>query len=207
MACSACGTARVPAWTAPAMRCTAAISSAPRTWRRAGGVGRRPWRAFLHLSAPDRARLPGRVHPGAEPRLGQDILDLGLAGIALSRFSGLWVAMKTTAETAEQAATLVVPSGRGFVTPDFALPPHGLNFDHRLRFPADRAELERRMVEERFPRRWPGRVPTASTGGSSAATTRRSASSPSGKAHDDTMHALRMLDLRTTRRSRSTRWR
>ena len=34
-------------------------------WRRAGGGRRRPRRAFLHLSAPDRACLPGRVHPGA----------------------------------------------------------------------------------------------------------------------------------------------
>ena len=57
--------------------------------------------------------------PVLNPSSVQDILDLGLAGIALSRFSGLWVAMKTTAETAEQAATLVVPSARSFVTPDF----------------------------------------------------------------------------------------
>ena len=56
-------------------------------------------------------------------------VDLGLAGIALSRYSGLWIALKTTAETAEQAATLIVPSTRHFITPDFALPPHGLNFD------------------------------------------------------------------------------
>ena len=40
---------------------------------------------------------------------------------------------------------------RSFVTPDFALPPHGLNFDPHLHFPADRAELERRMIEERMP--------------------------------------------------------
>ena len=51
--------------------------------------------------------------PVLNPSSVQDILDLGLAGIALSRFSGLWVALKTTAETAEQAATLIVPSSRG----------------------------------------------------------------------------------------------
>ena len=39
-------------------------------WRRAGGVGRRPWRAFLDLSASDRACVRKRVHPGAEPVLG-----------------------------------------------------------------------------------------------------------------------------------------
>ena len=43
--------------------------------------------------------------PVLNPASVQDVLDLGLAGWALSRFSGLWVAMKTTAETMEQAAT------------------------------------------------------------------------------------------------------
>ena len=89
--------------------------------------------------------------PVLNPSAAQDILDLGLAGIALSRFSGLWVALKTTAETAEQAATLVVPSARAFITPDFPIPSHGLNFDPGMRFPADRMELERRVVQERLP--------------------------------------------------------
>ncbi len=37
------------------------------------------------------------------------------------------------------------------MTPDFVVPPHGLNVDHSLRFPAERAELERRMIDERLP--------------------------------------------------------
>ena len=119
--------------------------------RRAGRCRRRPRRALLNLSAPDRAPLPERLYARAEPGLGAGHLDFGLAGYALSRFCGLWVALKTTAETAEQAATLIVPSRAGFVTPDFALPPHGLNFDPHLRFPADRTELERRVIEERLP--------------------------------------------------------
>ena len=40
--------------------------------------------------------------PVLNPASAQDILDFGLAGIALSRYSGLWTALKTTAETAEQ---------------------------------------------------------------------------------------------------------
>ena len=51
-------------------RC-AALRQFPRhreAWRRAGGVGRRPRRAFLDLSAPDRACVRKRVHPGAESR-------------------------------------------------------------------------------------------------------------------------------------------
>ncbi len=58
--------------------------------------------------------------PVLNPASVQDVLDLGLAGWALSRFSGLWVAMKTTAETMEQASTAIVHSERRFVTPDFA---------------------------------------------------------------------------------------
>ena len=47
----------------------------------------------------------GWMMPVLNPAYVQDIIDFGLAGIALSRFSGLWTALKTTAETAEQAAT------------------------------------------------------------------------------------------------------
>ena len=125
----------------------------------------------------------------------QDILDFGLAGIAMSRFSGLWIALKTTAETAEQAATLVVPSTRSFVTPDFALPSHGLNYDPRMRFPAERAELERRVVQER--------IPAALAWARANRLDRRMFGSDDapigivtvGRAHADAMHALRMLDL------------
>ncbi len=133
--------------------------------------------------------------PVLNPSSVQDILDLSLAGIALSRFSGLWIALKTTAETAEQAATLVVPSTRSFVTPDFALPPHGLNYDPRMRFPAERAELERRVVQER--------IPAALAWARANRLDRRMFGSDDapigivtvGRAHADAMHALRMLDL------------
>ena len=64
--------------------------------------------------------------PVLNPGSAQDIIDFGLAGYALSRFSGLWIALKTTAETVEQAATVTVKSRRGFVMPRHALPPHGL---------------------------------------------------------------------------------
>ena len=60
--------------------------------------------------------------------------------------------MKTTAETMEQASTAIVPSRAAASSRRISpLPPHGLNFDHTLQFPADRAELERRMIEERMP--------------------------------------------------------
>jgi indolepyruvate ferredoxin oxidoreductase len=133
--------------------------------------------------------------PVLNPSSVQDVLDLGLAGWALSRFSGLWVAMKTTAETMEQASTVIVPSNPTFVVPDFPLPPHGLNYDHTLNFPADRAELERRMIEERIPAAlaWAranhiDRLISGSADASIGLVT-------VGKAHEDTLHALRRLGL------------
>ena len=133
--------------------------------------------------------------PVLNPASVQEIVDLGLAGYALSRYSGLWIALKTTAETVEQAATLTVPSRRRFVMPDHALPPHGLNFDPTLRFPADRTELEHRVIDERLP---------ALLAWARANNLDRLVSGTSdapiglvtvGKAHEDTLRALRVLGL------------
>ena len=133
--------------------------------------------------------------PVLNPSSVQDVIDLGLAGWAMSRFCGVWVAMKTTAETMEQASTAVVPSVRQFATPEMALPPHGLNFDHTLHFPADRAELERRMIEERMPAvlAWAraNRIDRLISGAPNASIGIVTV----GKAHEDTMHALRRLGL------------
>ncbi len=133
--------------------------------------------------------------PVLNPASVQDVIDLGLAGWAMSRFTGVWVAMKTTAETMEQASTAVVPSDRSFVAPDFTLPPHGLNFDPNLHFPADRAELERRMLEERMPAvlAWAraNRIDRLISGGADATIGVVTV----GKAHEDTLHALRRLGL------------
>ncbi|WP_291297565.1 indolepyruvate ferredoxin oxidoreductase family protein [Elioraea sp.] len=89
--------------------------------------------------------------PVFQPAGVDEIVPLGLAAYAMSRFSGLWVAMKTIAETVEGAATFVLPEDHSFFAPDIALPPHGLNADPRLQWPAQRAELERRVLEERLP--------------------------------------------------------
>jgi indolepyruvate ferredoxin oxidoreductase len=133
--------------------------------------------------------------PVLNPADVQDIIDFALAGWALSRYAGLWVAMKTTAETAEQAAAIRIPAERRFIRPDHALPPHGLNVDHTLRFPADRAELERRVVMERLPAAmaWvrANGLDRVVRGGDDAPIGIVTV----GKAHHDAMHALRMLGL------------
>ena len=133
--------------------------------------------------------------PVLQPADVQDIIDLGLAGIAMSRFAGLWVALKTIAENAEQHAVVTVPSTRSFVRPDIALPPHGLNLDAALPWPAERAELERRMVQERLPAAlaWAraNRLDRLVHGRMDAPIGIVTV----GKAHHDIMHALRRLGL------------
>src|SRR6266852_3950009 len=63
--------------------------------------------------------------PVLNPAGVQDILDLGLYGWALSRFSGLWVGFKAIAETMDNSASVSVDAqGLDIVLPeDFALPP------------------------------------------------------------------------------------
>ncbi len=133
--------------------------------------------------------------PILQPADVQDILDFGLAGIALSRFCGLWVALKTIAETAEQHGLATVARSRRFATPDLALPPHGLNLDTGLPWPAARQTLERRVLEERLPaaRAWvrANGLDRQTMGGADAPIGFVTV----GKAHHDLMHALRRLGL------------
>ncbi len=73
----------------------------------------------------------------------QDILDLGLVGWAMSRYTGRWVGFKTIAETVESSASVEVdPFARQIVLPeDFELPPGGLN----IRWPDPPLEQEMRL--------------------------------------------------------------
>jgi indolepyruvate ferredoxin oxidoreductase len=80
----------------------------------------------------------------------QDILDFGLFGWALSRFSGLWVGLKTITETVESSASVFVDPARVQIAlpEDFALPPGGLN----IRWPDHNAlEMERRLRDGKLP--------------------------------------------------------
>ena len=67
--------------------------------------------------------------PTLNPAGVQEILDYGLHGIAMSRYSGCWVALKCVHDTVESSASVELDPGR--VTPllpeDFVKPPDGLN--------------------------------------------------------------------------------
>src|SRR5216683_2936970 len=81
--------------------------------------------------------------PVLNPAGVQDILDFGLYGWAMSRYSGCWIALKTIAETVDSSASVFVDPARvGLVFPtDFEMPPGGLN----IRWPDAPLEQEFRL--------------------------------------------------------------
>ncbi len=81
--------------------------------------------------------------PVLNPAGVQEILDLGLYGFAMSRFSGCWIGFKTVAETVETSASVEVdPQRLEIVAPDdFAMPEGGLN----IRWPDSPLDQEYRL--------------------------------------------------------------
>jgi indolepyruvate ferredoxin oxidoreductase len=83
--------------------------------------------------------------PVLYPSSVQEILDLGLHGWAMSRYSGCWVGFKCVADTVESSASVSVdPSRVNIVVPDdFPLPPDGLS----IRWPDPFLATEARMQD------------------------------------------------------------
>lgn len=122
----------------------------------------------------------------------QEILDFGLYGFAMSRFTGLWAGLKLMKDTVE--ATSVVdgrPDRMSFVRPEDVLPPGGLNIRRNDFWAAQEARLSegKRPAALAFARanRIDGRVwgrPGARIGFVSA-----------GKNWLDLVHALTLLGI------------
>jgi indolepyruvate ferredoxin oxidoreductase len=81
--------------------------------------------------------------PVLNPAGVQDILDMGLLGWAMSRYTGRWIGFKTIAETVESSASVIVnPHQLDIVLPgDFELPDGGLN----IRWPDPPLNQEMRL--------------------------------------------------------------
>lgn len=132
--------------------------------------------------------------PTLNPASVAEYLEFGEYGYALSRFSGMWVGFKAISETVESAASFDLPEDRIFKRPDFDSPGEGLHY----RWPdLPGPQIEERMVAKKnavyaFAQANPidrhiYRLNSARFG---IVTT--------GKAHLDTMEALRLLNIDET---------
>ncbi|MGY4514481.1 indolepyruvate ferredoxin oxidoreductase family protein [Lysobacter sp. HA18] len=124
-------------------------------FKHANAAGTAKHGGVLALAADDHACRSSTLPHGSEhefvsalmpvlnPAGVQDILDMGLVGWAMSRFTGRWVGFKTIAETVESSASVDAnPLALDIVIPtDFEMPPHGLN----IRWPDPPLEQEMRL--------------------------------------------------------------
>ncbi len=74
-----------------------------------------------------------------------EMIEMGLLGIAMSRYSGCWVGMKVITETVETTAEIdLTDEMKPFIIPtDFEMPPGGLN----LRWPDASYDQDRRLQD------------------------------------------------------------
>ncbi len=129
--------------------------------------------------------------PNLNPANVAEYLEFGLYGIALSRYSGMWVGFKAISETVESAMSLELPPYPTFVTPEFEIPAEGLH----IRWP----DYPGPQIEERL------EAKKAATLAFAAANPidRKIFDTPNarygivttGKGHLDLMEALRLLDI------------
>lgn len=129
-------------------------------FKHANAAGTSKFGGVLALAADDHACRSSTLPHGSEgefqsalmpvlnPAGVQDILDMGLIGFAMSRYTGRWVGFKTIAETVESSASVDVnPLALDIVTPDdtilgdFRMPPGGLN----IRWPDPPLDQEMRL--------------------------------------------------------------
>jgi indolepyruvate ferredoxin oxidoreductase len=124
-------------------------------FKHGNAAGTSPLGGVLALAADDHACRSSTLPHGSElefvsammpvlnPAGVQDILDMGLLGWAMSRFTGRWVGFKTIAETVESSASVNVdPHQLDIIIPqDFELPAGGLN----IRWPDPPLDQEMRL--------------------------------------------------------------
>ncbi len=78
----------------------------------------------------------------------QEVIDFGLYGWAMSRFSGCWIGFKVLPQLMDASASVSVdPERTPIVLPDFAFPPGGVN----IRWPDDRFTPEARLIDYKLP--------------------------------------------------------
>jgi indolepyruvate ferredoxin oxidoreductase len=129
--------------------------------------------------------------PWLNPANVAEFLEFGLYGIALSRYSGMWVGFKAISETVESAMSVELPPYPEFVIPDFEIPASGLHY----RWP----DLPGPQIEERLEAK---KAATLAFAGANPIDHKvfdipkaRYGIVTTGKGHLDLMEALRMLGI------------
>ena len=125
-------------------------------FKHANMAGTTPWGGVLAIAGDDHvAKSSTAAHqsdhifkacglPVFFPSSVQEVLDLGLHALALSRFAGVWAGMKTIQEIVESSATVdVSPDRVQILIPDFVMPPGGLH----IRWPDQPLEQEARLFD------------------------------------------------------------
>ena len=85
--------------------------------------------------------------PWLNPANVAEYLEYGLYGIALSRYSGMWVGFKAISETVESAMSVQLPPYPQFVIPDFEIPDSGLHY-RWPDFPGP--QIEERLEQKKY---------------------------------------------------------
>ncbi len=129
--------------------------------------------------------------PNLNPANVAEYLEFGLYGIALSRYSGMWVGFKAISETVESAMSVELPPYPEFVTPDFEIPPDGLH----IRWP----DYPGPQIEERLEAKKAATLAFAEANPIDrkifGTSNPRYGIVTTGKGHLDLMEALRLLDI------------
>jgi len=128
-------------------------------FKHANMAGTTPWGGVLAVAGDDHvAKSSTAAHqsdhifkacglPVFFPASVQDILDLGLHALAMSRFAGVWAGMKTIQEIVESSATAHIdPERVQIVLPEFVMPPGGVH----IRWPDTALEQEQRLFDYKW---------------------------------------------------------
>ena len=122
--------------------------------------------------------LVNTLIPVLNPAGVQDILDFGLYGWALSRYSGCWIGLKSVHDTVEASASVIASPDRISITvpDDFVMPEGGVNFRwpdtpqaqearlHQFKLPAVSAFLRQNPIDRQVLGDTQGQLGIISTG-------------------------------------------
>ncbi len=128
-------------------------------FKHANMAGTTPWGGVLAVAGDDHvAKSSTAAHqsdhifkacglPVFFPASVQDVLDMGVHGIALSRFAGIWSGMKTIQEIVESSATAQIDPHRvKIILPEFEMPSGGIH----IRWPDPALDQEARLFDYKW---------------------------------------------------------